>query len=106
MEKEKEREKKKEKEREEGAEKEKARVKGGSKYLQGKSKAQRAEALQWVHEQMDKEQEAGFNVGLQESRGRKYRHLRKWKRQHDLKSRRNGKRPRVAQRGLKQSQCW
>ncbi len=32
---------------------------------------------------MDKEQEAGFTVGLQESRGRKYRHLRKWKRQHD-----------------------
>ena len=60
--------------------------KGKSKarwFLYSKGKEERKETMQWVKEEINQAEEDGFDGGLQESRGRVYRQLRKLQRKND-----------------------
>ena len=51
--------------------------------LYSKGKEERKETMQWVKDQINQAEEDGFDGGLQESRGRVYRQLRKLQRKND-----------------------
>ena len=75
---------KKEKEKEkEVAWKKAKKEKAKPGFLYSKGKEERKETMQWVKEQINQAEEDGFDGGLQESRGRVYRQLRKLQRKND-----------------------
>ena len=49
----------------------------------GKGKGKSVEEREYVRQEIEREIEEGFDPGLQESRGRTYRHLRKLRRSKD-----------------------